>query len=92
MFGVDGPFLSKSEGEPSAFQIHMQRVGLPVVTVKATDFRITSGNTTLLQLLVCFKSLGLVLLTLLGIIKDAQSKPAPSADPLKFEHNLNLSA
>lgn len=44
LFGQDGPFVPSQEGEPSAFQAYMQRVGLPVVTVKTSDFHILSGQ------------------------------------------------
>lgn len=44
MFGADGPFAAQHEGGLSDFQVQMERIGLPVVTVKATGFRILSGE------------------------------------------------
>lgn len=48
---VDGPFSPRGEGGPSDFQTNMARVGLPVVTVKATGLERLSGaqDATLLQ-------------------------------------------
>lgn len=44
MLGAEGPFASQQESGLSAFQLHMERIGLPIVTVKAVDFRILNGQ------------------------------------------------
>lgn len=44
MLGAEGPFTAQEEGGLSAFQVQMEQVGLPIVTVKATGFRILSGQ------------------------------------------------
>lgn len=43
LFGPDGPFSSKEEGGPSDFQMYMERIGLPVVTVKAMGVQLVGG-------------------------------------------------
>lgn len=44
LFGLEGPFSSRGEGRPSDFETYLERVGLPVVTVKAVGPQLDSGT------------------------------------------------
>eukprot|EP00884_Botryococcus_braunii_P023403 jgi/Botrbrau1/9747/Bobra.0388s0034.1 len=44
MFGPEGPFVAKSDGSPSAVQQHMERLGLPIVSLKATAVELLYGH------------------------------------------------
>lgn len=44
MLGVEGPFTAQQEIGLSAFHIQMERIGLPITTVKAVDFHVLRGQ------------------------------------------------
>lgn len=44
LVGSDGPFAPKPDGSPSPVQERMERLGLPIVSLKATSVQLIDGE------------------------------------------------
>lgn len=47
--GAEGPFASKPDGAPSPVQEKMERLGLPIVSLKATSIEMLDGERVVMQ-------------------------------------------